>query len=296
MSGKSVTKITADEQALLLKLVAFLTGAKNTMKGVGYFFGSLLLHFLDIMPTLVVLFLIIIVIIPFGLYFLTNDLGKSSTTITLAQILNKGWNVNVLSTARFFLFGARDVWFEIALPIFLRGVLGWSYTFVGGFMACWIIFYGAIQSLTPQLILQPLSCSPPASLHITVWTFLLAIVTCGIALSIHFSFESSQDISILTVSVVIGLLVFAFVFAVNSSIHSYLILAYTNKDKVAMNVGFYYMANAGGRLAGTLLSGILYQLYTLEICLWASVVFLLLSSLSCTFLRKVTPTPRVEKW
>ncbi len=182
MSGKSVTKITADEQALLLKLVALLTGAKNTMKGVGYFLGSLLLNYLDTLPTLGILFLIVIVIIPFGFYFLTDDLGKSSTVITLAQILNKGWNVNVLSTARFFLFGARDIWFEISLPLFLRGVLGWSYTFVGGFMACWIIFYGAVQSLTPQLVLQPLSCSPPAPLHITTWTFFLAIVTCGIAL------------------------------------------------------------------------------------------------------------------
>jgi len=295
MSGKSVTKITASEQALLLKLVAFLTGAKNTMKGVGYFLGSLLLNYLGTLLSLVVLFCMIISIIPFGIFMLGNHLGKSSTTITLEQVFNKGRNVNVLSAARFFLFGARDVWFEIALPIFLRGVLGWSYTFVGGFMACWIIFYGCIQSTTPQLVLAPLSCSPPIPGHITSWTFMLAFVTGGIALSMHFVF-SNDDYNTTVVVVVTGLMIFAFVFAVNSSIHSYLILAYTNKDKVAMNVGFYYMANAGGRLAGTLLSGILYQVYNIETCLWASMAFLLASGMTCFFLGKVPSNAAIDKW
>ena len=57
--------------------------------------------------------------------------------------------------------------------------------------------------------------------------------------------------------------------------HSFLILHYAEGRKVAMNVGFYYMANACGRLAGTVLSGLLYQWRGLEACLWASVAFVL---------------------
>ncbi len=295
MSGKSVTKIAAAEQALLLKLVAFLTGAKNTMKGFGYFLGSLLLAYIGTVPALLVLAVMILLLVPFGACLLTNQLGKSSVAISLSQVFNKGWNVNVLSAARFGLFGARDVWFEIALPLFLRGVLGWSYTFVGGFMACWIVFYGGVQSLTPQTVLAPLGCSPPIARHIAMWTFILAVTTAGIALATHFILRKDASGTAVTAVVIIGLLIFAFIFAVNSSIHSYLILAYTNRDKVAMNVGFYYMANAGGRLTGTLLSGVLYQAYGLEVCLWASVLFLLSSGACCIFLGPV-PSSVVVAW
>jgi len=301
MSGKSMTKITAGQQELLLKLVAFLTGAKNTMKGIGYFLRSLLLANIGTVPSLIFLALMILLLIPCATLLLTNQLGKSSEPILLTQVFNKGWNVNMLSAACFGLFRAQDVWFEIALPLFLRGVLGWSYTFVGGFMACWIVFYGGVQSLTPQTVLAPLGCSPPIARHISIWTAILAITTVGIAFATHFILPTTRDIKEasdtgITLTVTIGLLIFAFVFAVNSSIHSYLILAYTNRDKVAMNVGFYYMANAGGRLSGTLLSGIFYQMYGLEVCLWASVVFLISSVVCCLFLGPVPTSFVVDRW
>ena len=205
--------------------------------------------------------------------------------------------MNFLSLARFFLFGSRDVWFEIALPLYLRGVLNWSYTFVGGFLACWIIFYGAVQSSTPQFILAPIRCSPPASREITYWTSGLAILTAAIATTFTdpLSYINGQY-NATVVSIVIGLFSFAFVFAVNSSIHSYLILAYTNRDKVAMNVGFYYMANAGGRLTGTLASGFIYQYYGLYMCLWASLVFLIGSIFACIFLTSVPEENKIETW
>ena len=71
----------------------------------------------------------------------------------------------------------------------------------------------------------------------------------------------------LTVTVVLGLLAFGVVFALNSALHSYLILAFTSAERVTMDVGFYYMANAAGRLLGTLLSGVSFQLGGLPLCL-----------------------------
>src|SRR5437763_126653 len=78
-----------------------------------------------------------------------------------------------------------------------------------------------------------------------------------------------------TFAIIVGLVPFGIVFAMNSAVHSYLILAYSDNDKVAMNVGFYYMANALGRLAGTVLSGLMYQWHGLQACLWTSTAFVL---------------------
>lgn len=75
----------------------------------------------------------------------------------------------------------------------------------------------------------------------------------------------------------------------NSAVHSYLILASTDNDKVAMNVGFYYMANAGGRLLGTVLSGLLFQWSGLVGCLWASVAFVLAAGLLSWWLPRHVP-------
>eukprot|EP01133_Synstelium_polycarpum_P007674 gene7674-8979_t len=244
VSGKSITKLVTDEdaQSRLFKLVAFLTGAKNALKGVGYFLGSVLINYIDFRYALAVLAGLIFLVVPPAIA-LDPSLGKTNKKISLKEALNKGRNVNLLSGARLFLFGSRDLWFEIALPIFLRTYFGWSYTFAGGFMAVWIIIYGAVQSWTPQLVLAPLGCSPPTHRTIAPWTAALIGVAFVIALPLHFTLDYSNKTPSMVV-VIVGLVLFAFVFAVNSSIHSYLILAYTNKDKVASSVGFYYMANA----------------------------------------------------
>ena len=76
-------------------------------------------------------------------------------------------------------------------------------------------------------------------------------------------------------SIFLGLGIFGAVFAINSAIHSYLILAFTSDDQVALNVGFYYMANAWGRLLGTLLSGLVFIYGGLAACLWTSAIMLI---------------------
>lgn len=290
VSGKSMTKLVSGDQAntTLFKLVAYLTGAKNALKGVGYFLGSILINYTGFTIALIMLIGLIVAVAPGALWFLDSHLGQSGEGVRLSDSLKKGWNVNFLSLARLFLFGSRDIWFEIALPIFLRGQLGWSYTFAGTFMALWIILYGGVQSWTPQWVLAPIGCSPPTHRTIVPWTGSLILVSIGIALGLHFSLQTMNITHTpTTVVVIVGLGVFAVVFAVNSSLHSYLILAYTNKDKVASSVGFYYMANAAGRTLGTLLSGILYQTYGLEVCLWGSALFLLLATVLSCFLRTI---------
>ena len=86
-----------------------------------------------------------------------------------------------------------------------------------------------------------------------------------------------------------GLVLFGAVFAINSAVHSYLILAYSDFDKVSMNVGFYYMANAGGRLTGTILSGLVYQTQGLAGCLWWSAAFVLAAAVLSFKLPAVEP-------
>lgn len=301
MSGKSLTKLSTKENAhsLLFKLVAFLTGAKNGMKGVGYFLGTLTLNVVGFLWSLVILAILIVAAFP-GIYFLDKELGRSKSKLDFRQIFCKGWNVNFLSAARFFLFGSRDLWFEIALPLFLRGVLKWPYVSVGIFMAVWIIAYGAMQSFTPQIVLKPLKCCfPPTSKVLIPWNAVLTVLIFVIAIALELVFRltsasSNEQYYGLTVVIIIGLIIFALLFAINSAIHSYLILIYTNKDKVAMNVGFYYMANAGGRMIGTLISGIVYNYIGLAACIWISGAFLVISTILLFFLRHVKQESNTE--
>ena len=172
----------------------------------------------------------------------------------------------MLSAARFFLFGARDIWFVVGVPVFLSTQFAWGFSEVGGFLAAWVIGYGIIQSITPVLIKRFTGGHAPQGRSATVLAFALVIV------GVHQGARAD-------VLLVIGLGIFGIVFAINSAVHSYLILAYSDGDKVTMNVGFYYMANAGGRLAGTVLSGILYQHTGLLGCLGASAGFAILAAL-----------------
>ncbi|MFC1673795.1 MFS transporter, partial [Pseudomonadota bacterium] len=167
---------------------------------------------------------------------------------------------------RFFLFGSRDIWFVVGLPIFLSATLGWSHTEVGGYMAAWVIAYGFVQAGAPKLI-RGGGYAPNGAVS-RKWIFVLALVTLAIAVTVALDVEPGW-------AVILGLLVFGFVFAINSAVHSYLILAYTKAEDVALNVGFYYMANAAGRLVGTLFSGLAYQWGGLLACLVVSTVFVI---------------------
>ena len=289
MSAKASVKtiVTGDADAQLFKWVAILTGSKNALKGAGFFLGAALLQWLDFRGALIALSLFLLVVLIITFYLLPNDLGKAKAKPKFTQVFSQTAAINWLSAARFFLFGARDVWFVVALPVFLHSVLEWSYTQVGTFMALWVIGYGIIQASAPQLLKR--DGKAPQGATARNWAIILCVIPAvmAVALSLGYSPE---------ITVIAGLAVFGAVFAINSAVHSYLILAYASGDKVALNVGFYYMANAGGRLLGTILSGLGYQNFGLIGCLWISAGFVAIAFLLSLPLpigaKNVTSEPR----
>ena len=273
MSAKASVKqfATGDNQQGLFKWVAILTGSKNALKGVGFFLGAGLLESLGFRGALYVLAGSLAVVMLITMVILPSEVGKMKAKPKFTQVFSQIPSINWLASARFFLFGARDVWFVVGLPVYLYEVLNWSFSQVGAFLALWVIAYGFVQASAPKLLKKRFAGAESGGLA-TLWALLLTLITALLPVALA-STESPMWI------LIIGLAIFGAVFAVNSAVHSYLILAYSDADKVAMNVGFYYMANAGGRLAGTVLSGAMYQLYGLEGCLWAAVAFLLVATL-----------------
>ncbi|PWQ95230.1 organoarsenical effux MFS transporter ArsJ [Leucothrix arctica] len=266
MSAKASVKTLVPEDAndRLFKWVAILTGSKNALKGVGFFLGAVLLEVLGFRGALLALAGGLLVVLAITWFLLPNELGTAKVKPKFTQIFSNSAAINWLSAARFFLFGARDVWFVVAIPVFLHEVLAWSFTQVGGFMALWVIGYGIVQASAPALLRT--KDQAPKGDAARFWALILLFIPATMAVAL------SQDVNPQWV-VLIGLTLFGIVFAINSALHSYLILAYADGDKVSMNVGFYYMANAGGRLAGTVLSGLGYQTLGLQGCLWISAAF-----------------------
>lgn len=281
-ASKSAIKITAGEASgQLFKWVAWFTGSKNAMKGVGFFLGGLLLDLLGFRGALWAMAALLAVVLVAVLASLPPMMGKSRASKSARELFAKNRAINLLAAARVVLFGARDVWFVVGVPVFLYAS-GWTFTMVGGFLALWTIGYGLVQAIAPSLVKRSsdgLSTEVPAA---RLWSGLLALVPIALALAVTFSVPQ------LTWVVVIGLGVFGFAFAVNSSVHSYLILAYAGSEKAAEDVGFYYAANAMGRLIGTLLSGVLYQWGGLLAALIGSAAMLVLCWLVTLFL----PTTR----
>lgn len=265
MSSKSAVKLVVSEgeHAALFKWVALLTGSKNTLKGVGFFLGGGLLGWLGFATALYGLAGVVALALFVVLVLLTGDLGKAKEKVKFSRIFSKTSAINILSAARFFLFGARDIWFVVGLPLFLASELNWSHSEIGSYMAAWIIGYGVVQSFAPKLVRGDERAA-------RLWVAVLIAVTAAMIAALYLGVQPS-------IAVLLGLIVFGVVFALNSSIHSYLILAYSDADKVALNVGFYYMANAGGRLAGTLISGLAYQFGGMLSCLIAALIFLVIS-------------------
>jgi len=275
MSSKSAVKfvVAEDEPGALYRWVAILTGSKNALKGVGFFVGGLLLTVTSFQTAMLLLALMVLVALVSTVPLMHGDLGTADRKARFKQMFSNNRSVNILAAARIFLFASRDVWFVVGLPVFLRTELGWSFWEVGGFLALWVIGYGAVQASAPRFVRRRTEeHGDPDGRTATVLAFVLAAFPSGIAIAL------SADIDP-TLVIVVGLIAFGVIFAMNSAVHSYLILAYADGDKVAMNVGFYYMANACGRLIGTLLSGLLYQWQGLEACLWASVAFVLAAGL-----------------
>ena len=274
MSAKASVKTLAGGggESRLFKYVAVLTGSKNALKGAGFFIGAALLEWIGFRNTLLTLAGLLLLVLIVTMALLPSGVGKMKSKPKFTEVFSKRAEINWLSAARFFLFGSRDVWFVVGLPVFLYSVLGWSFTQVGGFFAFWVIGYGIVQASAPKLLRRSHHGSGPGGGTARVWALILAMLPMGMALALAQGWDPE-------LVVILGLVLFGIVFAVNSAVHSYLILAYSDFDKVSMNVGFYYMANAGGRLTGTILSGWAYQQYGLEGCLWWSAVFVLLTLL-----------------
>ena len=256
-ASKSAIKVTADQvknqqAGQLFKWVAWFTGSKNAMKGVGFFLGGLLLETLGFKLSLWLMAGLLALVLLGVVFSLPPMMGKSKASKSAKELFAKNPGINALAAARVVLFGARDVWFVVGVPVYLYSV-GWTFSMVGGFLAAWTIGYGLVQALAPQLVRRSqdgLSNEVPAA---RAWSAVLALIPAGLAAAVYLDAPQLQWI------VVIGLGIFGFVFAVNSSVHSYLILAYAGSEKAAEDVGFYYAANALGRFLGTLLSGLLYQ-------------------------------------
>ena len=255
MSSKSAIKLVVPKSnhSTLFKLVALLTGSKNALKGVGFFLGGVLLSVCGFVYALWIMAGALFALLILSGWLLPNSMGKASTKAKIKEIFSKSRPINILSMARVFLFGARDVWFVVALPVFLLSELNWNFKAVGGFLALWIIGYGIVQSLAPSLIKSSEDGRSKELKYASAWMVILCLVTFAITLAIELQFH-------IALSLLIGLAIFGFCFAVNSALHSYLILNFSNVDNVALSVGFYYSANAAGRLLGTLFSGIAYQI------------------------------------
>ncbi len=267
-ASKSAIKATAgNASGQLFRWVAWFTGSKNAMKGVGFFLGGLLLDRLGFAGALWLMAGLLAIVLLAVLLSLPAMMGKAKASKSFRELIGKNRAVNLLAGARVFLFGARDVWFVVGVPVFLYSQ-GWNFTMVGSFMASWTIAYGLVQAAAPRLVRRSadgLAAEVPAARH---WSLALALIPVALAVAVVLALEPLEWI------VVAGLGLFGLAFAVNSSVHSYLILAYAGSEKAAEDVGFYYAANALGRFCGTLLSGLLYQWGGLAYALAGSAVML----------------------
>ncbi len=287
MSAKSAIKtlVPDNAQGALYKWIAILTGSKNALKGAGFFIGGVLLSVIGFQYAVLAMAGVLFMVFIGSIVSLQADIGKAKNKPKFSEIFSKSRSVNILSAARMFLFGARDVWFVIALPIYLGSVFGWDHSAVGGFLALWVIGYGVIQGLAPKITGRALGQVPDGRAAMG-WAALLAVVTGLIAYSIQVDWYPQ-------VVIISGLLLFGAIFAINSSLHSYLIVSYAKDDGVSLDVGFYYMANAMGRLIGTILSGWVFQVWGLAACLWVSFVFLLVTTVISIWLPKAHPQDKL---
>ena len=272
MSAKSSIKllVPGDRQGTLYRWVAALTGSKNALKGIGFFLGGALLATVGFAPAVAIMAGALLLVWLLSLLLLKRDLGKAKAKPKFRDIFSKSRAINLLSAARMFLFGARDVWFVVALPVFLASTLGWDFWQVGGFLAAWIIGYGLVQSFAPHITGRGTGHLPDGR-SASAWAVLLAMVPATMAVLLVYGVPAAWVL-------IVGLTVFGVLFALNSALHSYLIVSYASEDGVSLDVGFYYMANAMGRLLGTVLSGWVFQRWGLAMCLAISAVLIALAA------------------
>lgn len=282
MSAKSSIRLLVppEAQGRLYKWIAILTGSKNALKGAGFFLGGVLLAAWGFRGAVAAMAIMLAMVWMFSMVTLKRDLGKSSTKPKFSHLFSKSRSVNFLSAARLFLFAGRDVWFVVALPVYLSSTMGWDHWAVGAFLAIWVVGYGIVQSMAPRFTGGGAGTVPDGRSAFG-WTAVLALAPAAIAIAM------AVDL-LLPASLLLGLLVFGVLFAVTSALHSYLIVSYASEDGVSLDVGFYYMANATGRLLGTVLSGWVFQSWGLVACLIISSIMIITSAVIALFL----PRPR----
>ncbi len=289
MSAKSAVKVLAPKEGGgLFRWVAVLTGSKNAVKGFGFLLGAGLLAVAGFQTAVWAMAAVLAVILVGTFLFMPTGLPQGKKSAKFSQVFSSDPNINRLSLARMFLFGARDVWFVVGIPIYFYSVLSdgtvagnrTAFFTIGTFMAVWIILYGLVQGLAPAILRAKDKATPEIVISAINWVGLLTLIPLAISVAVWVDFPG------LVYFVVAGLLLFGFVFAVNSSVHSYLILAFTSEERVTMDVGFYYMSNAAGRLIGTLLSGVSYQIGGLPLCLFTAALMALASTLAAMRLRQ----------
>ena len=273
MSSKSAVKLLAPKgDGTLFRWVALLTGSKNAVKGVGFFLGAALLALAGFTGAVWGMAAVLAVILVAIWIFLPAGLPMGSKEAKFNSVWSRDPRINRLSLARLFLFGARDVWFVVGIPVYFQAILSdgtpegrrLAFFLIGGFMALWIIAYGAVQAAAPRLLAAKGKTVAQITTQAIAWAGYLVPIPFVLALAVWVAGTPALWLSL---TVVVGLLIFGYVFAINSSVHSYLILAFSKEERVSQDVGFYYMANAAGRLVGTLLSGVSYQVGGLSLCL-----------------------------
>jgi MFS transporter, APGE family, 1-arseno-3-phosphoglycerate exporter len=283
MSAKSAIKslVPQNSESTLFKWVAILTGSKNALKGAGFFMGGGLLAWIGFQGSIATMTAGLVCVFSLSVILLKGDLGKAKSKPKFTEIFSKSREVNILSAARLFLFGARDIWFVIALPVFMASNLNWNHVEIGGFLAIWIIGYGFVQSIAPTLT-RTTRTKLPSGRSAVGWAASLTVIPFAIYMAP--ALQLPQEWTLIG-----GLLIFGFFFAINSSLHSYLIVSFAKESGTSLDVGFYYMANAMGRLIGTLFSGWIYQNHGFYLCLIASGVFLIMATITSLWL------PRTKK-
>ncbi|MGH1447491.1 MAG: organoarsenical effux MFS transporter ArsJ [Cognatishimia sp.] len=291
MSAKSAVKLLAPKgQGGLFRWVAILTGSKNAVKGFGFLLGAALLATAGFLTAIWAMAAVLTIILIGTMIFMPAGLPQGKKSAKFSQVWSKDRNINRLSLARMFLFGARDVWFVVGIPIYFYAVLSdgshegnrAAFFTIGTFMAVWIILYGFVQGLAPKILKAADKSTTEIAQSATLWVAILTLIPALLAAAVALNLPQ------LTPILIAGLLIFGFVFAINSSVHSYLILAFTSDERVTMDVGFYYMSNAAGRLIGTLLSGLSYQIGGLSLCLATAALMAGASTLAARELTRET--------
>ena len=269
-SKSAIKSMEVDGRQGLFYWVSWFTGSKNAMKGIGFFLGGILLTKFGFQNSLWVMAGSLGLVLLLVSFLLPKNLGTRRPSGRIKELFSKSPEVNKIALARIFLFGGRDIWFVVAIPIFLY-TNGWDFWEVGGFLAGWTVFYGLVQAIAPSIIYVTNNGKKTvSSKSILVWSISLALVSLFLL-----GIMSAKTDLLLLLS---GLILFGFVFAINSSLHSFLIVAYAGSKKAAEDIGFYYAANAAGRLFGTFLSGLLFQLGGVLACLAGTTLFLIATS------------------